>query len=141
PETNLGQLGFGIAAASFAAFTALALTRRADRPAARLFLGVLAAQAIWAFTMAIGAGDRPLASLAAPSLESLRVLAWTVFLLALGRREPGSGRLHAGLLATATGLALMPVAASWNDWPGWTQHGTRIASLALALLIAERLYR
>lgn len=141
PETNLGQLGFGIAAAAFAAFTALALTRRADRLAARLFLGVLAAQAVWALTMAIGAGDRPLASLAAPSLESLRVLAWIMFLLALGRREPASTRLQAGLLAAAIALAILPVAAGLNGWPEWIVHGARLGSLALALLVAGRLYR
>src|SRR5690606_19835884 len=111
PQTTLGQLGFGIAAVAFAAFAALALTRRADRLAARLFIGVLAAQSLWALTMAVGAGDRPLASVAAPLLESLRVLAWVVFLLALGRREPESGALRASLLALAAGLAAVPIVA------------------------------
>lgn len=141
PETNLGQLGFGIAAASFAAFTALALTRRADRLAARLFIGVLAAQAIWALTMAIGAGDRQLALLAAPALESLRVLAWIVFLLALGRRDPGARSLQVDLLVAAIGLAVLSVTASWNAWPEAIVTGARLLSLALALALAARLYR
>src|SRR5690606_33310957 len=105
PHTTLGQLGFGIAAVAFAAFAALALTRRADRLAARLFIGVLAAQALWALTMAGGATDRALASVAAPTLESLRVLAWLVFLLALGRRESERGSRRATALVLAATLA------------------------------------
>ncbi|MFA7504443.1 MAG: XrtA/PEP-CTERM system histidine kinase PrsK [Burkholderiaceae bacterium] len=143
PDTILGQLGFGIAAASFAAFAALALTRRADRLAARLFIGVLAAQALWALALAIaaGTGDRPLATLAAPLLESLRVLAWIVFLLALGRRDARSP-WHGGLLlAIAIGLPALPIVADWNGWPLWTVHASRIASVALALLVLEHLYR
>ncbi len=141
PQTILGQLGFGIAAVAFAAFAALALTRRADRLAARLFIGVLAAQALWALTMAGGAGDRPLASVAAPTLESLRVLAWVAFLLALGRRESEPGARRAGLLALAAGLAAIPIVADWNDWPVWTIFATRLAGVAFALLVLERLYR
>src|SRR5690606_36678468 len=131
PETNLGQLGFGIAEASFAALTALALTRRADRLAARLFIGVLAAQAIGALTMAIGAGDRQLALLAAPALESLRVLAWIVFLLALGRRDPGARSQQVDLLVAVIGLAVLSVTASWNAWPEAIVTGARLLSLPL----------
>jgi len=141
PETTLGQLGFGIAAASFAAFAALALTRRANRLATRLFIGVLAAQALWALAMADGPGNRPLAALAAPALESLRALAWTVFLLALGWRDAERSPWHGTLLVVAAGLAAIPIVTHWSGWPDTAIHGARFLAAALTLLVLGQLYR
>lgn len=135
----LGPTGFGLAAAASGAFAAVALARHAERFAARLFIGALATQAVWALTMS-GAGDeRSLASALAPLLESIRVLVWTAFLLALG--NAGGNRAARGAVLALAGITgALAAAGQWQADPSLGWAALRVAALVLALLVLGARY-
>ncbi|MEZ5730104.1 MAG: PEP-CTERM system histidine kinase PrsK [Burkholderiaceae bacterium] len=146
----LGQISFGFAAAAFVAL-ALVLARELERlPAARTMLAASLVQAVWAGVMAFSLGPSGMPIAAIDVTETLRALAWTVFLLMLPA-SPGAniGGVDASRLGRARGIGLtlaigMAAAAIVAGLVGAGLQmvvGLRLIAVTLGLVVLEQVNR
>lgn len=132
---------FILAAIASGAFAALVWARRQDDTRNQALTALLAAQAIWALNKAVtDAADIAQVPLTA-SLEALRVLAWTTYVLSLARLIRGPGPRKAMAFAIACTLAAATAVSAWTAAPATLSAATQLAALAFALLCAIVLLR
>jgi len=145
---TLAALGFGLAALSYSGLAVLLTLRGAPNATGRLFIGALAAQAVWgaAITAAMLGFTFPIVLIGA--VEAARLFLWIAFLLALVRsgRRPGiedpllARTASAGMVAAATiaAGALAIDLFAFGEQPAFI---VRVIAAVFALVCLEQVYR
>lgn len=151
-----GAVGYGLAAALFIFLAVLLLTGWRGRVQGGLLVIAALISAAWAIVLGVQAAWRSVPMGWIWALESLRALAWILFLLRLlelqlKQRPRAESRLRLLGLVAALALAL-PLALPIEDWSAKveTLRGIDVATLRLALgvlfpvaglALVEQLYR
>jgi putative PEP-CTERM system histidine kinase len=145
---ELAAIGNGLAAAVFAGFAIMLLTRWKDRPLSRRIAAAAGATALWAIIQAAGSQGQLSAPILLLVVELLRNLAWLLVVISMLRELDvnrvserfayrygalflGAGILLTGKFAWSTDAAVSLVAIV----------GTGLMISALVLILTEQLFR
>ena len=135
-----GFLGYAAAALAWAALSSLLVVRGGIRGLGRGLVAAVLLEAGWAAAMAASLTTAALAAPLPLAVEALRPMAWSLFLLAMLRRNENA-RAIAGGMALAIAVAAAQFVAALAALGPQERFGAGLIAGVLCLLCVEQVYR